>query len=595
MFRESLKSIPVIWKCAKIPACLKILQSIFTAVLMPVSIYLTQLLIDNIELYINGIVNAAHIFGIFVLVLLSAVFLAGTAFIHNLILISLQRGINQNLTTIIVNKFLAIEYACFEDKNVADLLKRMGDAPQNNILNVFLNTLNGMTNAVAILGTIIVFSQVSVYFSALFFVILIPMFWLDFKAVNMMNIMFNSQTGQERELNYLSSLLTDKNSLFELKIFGAIQYIANKWKALNKKVLDERVKTTICCQKYFAISTGLIILWTGFVVAVLIWRIRDQAISIGVFVSVIGSIGTIWGLSETLSRTISMLAQEHLVMKHYEKFLALPITDHENREVDWISPHIVFENVHFTYPNTDIEVLKGVSMEFQADRRASIVGENGAGKSTIVKLLCKLYRPSDGKITINGIDINDIPTGQLKKLYSVVFQDYASYSLTLRENIAFGDISKISDDSALLKAMRQGLANKVLENLHYGLDSNLGKIEEDGVELSGGQWQRIAISRACLSDGTFVILDEPTASLDPIAEAEMYRSFASLLSQKGCILISHRLASARLADMIYVLKDGVITEKGTHEELMSQKGLYESMFSSQSSWYHEQRVEGNGR
>ena len=166
------------------------------------------------------------------------------------------------------------------------------------------------------------------------------------------------------------------------------------------------------------------------------------------------------------------------------------------------------------------------------------------------------------------------------------------YSLSLRENVAYGDIDQIGNDDAIIKALQQGLSSDVLQELRGNLDANLGKIEEDGVDLSGGQWQRIAISRACLSNSAFVVLDEPTASLDPIAETEMYQAFSALLSQKGCLMISHRLASAKLADIIYVLKDGVIVEKGTHKELMAQKGLYESMFNAQSSWYHSERTNG---
>ena len=589
MIKESIKSILVIWKCTKVAVIFKIVQSILTAVLTPISIYFTQLLIDNIELYINDLVNMSYIIELVIVLLLSMFFLCGVGFSDNLINISLQKSVNQKLTTNIVNKFFNIDYSCFEDKDIADTMNRMGGNPQNNILNIFLNTLNSLTLLITIFGTAAVFSQVSILFSVFFFFMIIPMLWLDFKAMDMMNTMFNNQSEQERKLGYLGSLLNEKNSVLELKIFGAIQYILMKWKEINKKVLDERVKTTIYSQKYFAISTGILILWVGIVVAVLIWQIYNSMISIGVFTALIGSAGTILGISETLSRTFASLSQEYLIIKHYYKFLSLPVVDNtqnENSMVDISNPHIVFEDVHFTYPNTDIKVLKGISMEIYPNQRIALVGENGAGKSTIIKLLCKLYKPDSGRITINGVDINDLSINELKKVYSVVFQDYATYSLTLRENIAFGDINQMLDDEAIIEAMRQGLSSEILENLEYNLDANLGKIEKDGVDLSGGQWQRIAISRACLSKSAFVILDEPTASLDPIAESEMYQAFSALLRRKGCIMISHRLASAKLADTIYVLKDGVVMEKGTHSELIGKKGLYKSMFNAQSSWYN---------
>lgn len=585
MFKNSFRSVSVIWGCARLPAILKILQSILTAVLTPMSIYLTQILIDNIERFTAGEASLSYIIGIFIGLLISLIFLSSSAFFDQLIKISLERGVNQNLTTIIVKKFLTVDYWCFEDRDIADVMNRMGEAPQKNILNIFLNTLESLTLLITILGTSVVFAQVSIWFSILFFIILIPVLWLDFKAMDMMNTLFHDQSEQERKLRYLSSLLNAKNSLLELKIFGAVEYILSKWRSLNKKVLDERVKTTIRSQKYFALSTVLTILWCGLVVTALIWNINNAVISIGMFVSLIGSCGTILGLGETLSRTFSSLSQEHFMMKYYDRFLALPVIDNEKREADLSNPHIVFDNVHFTYPHTDSEILKGISMEFYPNQRISLVGENGAGKSTIIKLLCRLYKPDSGMITINGIDINDLSVEELKKAYSVVFQDYATYSLSLRENIAFGDIDQIADDEAITEALQQGLSSDILQRFHNNLDANLGKIEEDGVDLSGGQWQRIAVSRSCLSNSAFVILDEPTASLDPIAETEMYQAFAALLRKKGCIMISHRLASARLADAVYVLKDGVIVEKGTHSELMSHKGLYESMFTAQSGWY----------
>lgn len=590
MIRDSFKSILIIWKCGKLPVIFKITQSILTAIFTPISIYLTQQLIDSVSIFSGRKEEYLNILGLFIILLISLLFVVSSGFFDQLINISLEKMVNQNLTSDIVKKLLSIEYSCFEDSNIADTINRMGGTPQTNLLNIFLNTLECLTILISICGTALVFTQVSIWLSIIFLVILFPMLWLDFKAMNMMNSLFNDQSEQERKLKYLDNLLTTKHSLLELKIFGAIQYILAKWKKINKKVLDERVKTTIYSQKYFAISTALIILWCSLVIVILIQRINTSSISLGIFVSIISSSATVLSLSETLSRSFSTLSQEHSIVEHFFTFLSLPDIDTAIKNVNLSNPHIVFDNVHFTYPHTNEEVLKGLSLEFNPKQRVALVGENGAGKSTVIKLLCKLYKPDSGRITINGIDLNDISVTELKKAYSVVFQDYATYSLTLRENVAFGDINLIEDDEAILDALRQGLSLDIYHALHNNLNANLGKIEEDGVDLSGGEWQRIAVARACFSDSAFVILDEPTASLDPIAESEMYQSFSSLLKQKGCLLISHRLASAKLADIIYVIKDGVIAEQGTHNELMAKNGIYTSMYDTQSSWYYPDQL-----
>jgi ABC-type multidrug transport system fused ATPase/permease subunit len=194
--------------------------------------------------------------------------------------------------------------------------------------------------------------------------------------------------------------------------------------------------------------------------------------------------------------------------------------------------------------------------------------------------LCRLYAPNSGRILVNGNDIQTLDAAVLRKVFSVVFQDFCKYTLTLRENVAFGDMSKLRDDASLHDALKMGLADNIAE-----LDTPLGKLEENGVDISGGQWQRVAVARACLADSAFVILDEPTASLDPLAESLMYHSFAEVLKNRGCIMISHRLASARMADKIVVLSDGVVSETGSHDDLMKAGGLYERMYESQSAWY----------
>jgi ABC-type multidrug transport system fused ATPase/permease subunit len=234
-------------------------------------------------------------------------------------------------------------------------------------------------------------------------------------------------------------------------------------------------------------------------------------------------------------------------------------------------------------------VLRGVTFSVRQGERVALVGENGAGKSTIVKLLCGLYKPDRGDIRIGGAPIAELSASQLRRVFSVVFQDFGSYELTLRENLAFGDIGKLNDDGALRGALERGLWSESM-----ALDTNLGKIEDDGVDLSGGQWQRIAVARSLLGDSAFVILDEPTAALDPLAESRMYETFQSMLRvglrERGCVMISHRLASAKLADKIIVLDGGAVAQSGAHDELMKTEGRYREMFTAQAAWY----VDGGG-
>jgi ATP-binding cassette subfamily B protein len=307
--------------------------------------------------------------------------------------------------------------------------------------------------------------------------------------------------------------------------------------------------------------------------------------------------------ADMLSHTVQNLRQRYLTMEHYYKFMALPeiqsekqfgklqINDERQNAIQRAgrpaacitAPHIVFDNVVFAYPKTDRKILNGVTFEISRGERVALVGENGAGKSTIVKLICRLYKPDSGRILINGADIQDLDADGIRRAFSVVFQDFCKYTLTMRENVALGDLSRLRDDDALRGALEMGLAEGIAD-----LDAPLGRLEDEGVDLSGGQWQRIAIARACLPGSDFVILDEPTASLDPAAESDMYHSFIEVLKNRGCIMISHRLASAKMADKIIVLSGGAVSEAGRHDELMNAGGLYARMYESQSAWYKQE-------
>ena len=240
----------------------------------------------------------------------------------------------------------------------------------------------------------------------------------------------------------------------------------------------------------------------------------------------------------------------------------------------------------FTYPGQKEPALRDVSFALPPGTRTALVGHNGSGKSTLVKLLCGLYQPDSGRIFVDGRDIARLAPDALRRYFGVVFQDYGRYSFTVRENVELGDVEKMLDTAEARErhvraALRQGLA----EDLAGMLEKPLGNLSPEGIGLSGGQWQRLALSRACFRDSAVLLLDEPTASLDPVAENQLYANFTEMMRERACILISHRLAVARYTDRILVLEGGRLVEDGSHRALLEREGVYAAMYRAQSHWY----------
>lgn len=388
----------------------------------------------------------------------------------------------------------------------------------------------------------------------------------------------------------LGKLLSTRESVKENKLNQVSDYLAEQYRERQNKRNREYEKYYLKHLKNILTSGNLARLSVIVNVLLLLWLYLENSISIG----------TLASLSLMIFNTVYMeLDKTTYILRggpyhantfaFYEKFFALSEDEAENDAELPKTASIEFKNVWFRYPGTDRDILKGLSFRIEDGEKAAIVGENGEGKTTLIKLLLGLFSPDQGEILIGGVPIERLKsTEKLSKLYGVVFQDFMRYNISVRENIEAGDIGQRHSDEDLERVAAEAKADSIIEKLPEKWDTMLGRLFDGGVDLSGGQWQRIAMSRAFLGDKKILILDEPTSQLDPMSESQLYQDFAKLTKDKTTIFITHRLGSTAISDRILVVSDGKIAQSGTHEELMEVQGLYSEMFRAQKRWYKQE-------
>lgn len=401
----------------------------------------------------------------------------------------------------------------------------------------------------------------------------------------------NRNSKSRRQMNYYADVVVNKDLAKEIRMYQLSDHFADLYqstfneyfKGLKKLKIEEgfwKIATTILhnivyCFVYILFAKG----------------VYDGRYVVGNFVLYTDAITSITKGIETLITTTSSIYENTLFINNLIQFLeaeptikplyeqARPIQRHQPHEIE-------FRDVYFAYPGSDTYVLKGMSFHIKANETIAIVGLNGAGKTTLIKLLMRLYDPTKGTIYLDGHDIREYDVNALYSLFGTIFQDFGKYAVSCKDNIRFGDLRTKEAMEDIKEAAIQSGANSYIEALKHGYDTQLMRyFDYDGIELSIGQWQKMAVARAFYSDSDILILDEPTASLDAIAEQEIFARFNTLRKNKTTIFISHRLSSATLADRIFVIRDGELVEVGSHEELMKQQKDYATLFNVQASKY----------
>jgi len=490
----------------------------------------------------------------------------------------------------LLKKRASLEYCHIEDSDTYDLIQRLTENSEKQVITMFNDTLSLATIIINVISIALVIF-LSIWWAALvILVISIPLFKFSLQAGKATYQAKEDLSKQTRLIKYLLEVNTGRDTVDERALFGYSPQTIEKMS--NQQQYTNVVRNKVYFKNY--LSTGLsgllVALVSTFIIVVLIQPVLNGMITVGLFISLITACTNLTTtLTNELTYQMDNFAKHKAFLKDLTKFSRLEETKDALEKRSTATPTfetLQFKNVSFKYPNTAKLILDNVNLTLEKGKNYAFVGENGAGKTTLIKLLTGLYTDYQGEILLNGKDIKSYSSSTLKAFFSIAYQDFARYPLTIKENLLFDNV-KEKDDS-LAKALATLELDSLIQRHDKGLDTPLGKIKEDGIDLSGGQWQRLALARVMLNPAPFTILDEPTSALDPLSESRLYSQFEKMIAGKTSIFITHRLGSIKLADEIVVFKSGKVIEVGNHSKLMNKAGTYQKMYQSQLAWYQEE-------
>lgn len=490
-----------------------------------------------------------------------------------------------------VKKRARLKFRLIEDEKAWELSNRISADMKNNVWFMIQHTCNFLNGLVRIIGVFLIIFAQSMGLGLGCLLLSLPVLVFSVISGKRTYKAYKEASVFARRGDYLQSTMTDRESVNERALFSYVGYVNEKWKEQTAKYRKISVKAVARKEMRNGISTVLTNTIATVMVCFLIAELGRGSITVGVFIALSKAIYEMIDLMHNnIGHSLVTMARYTAYMKDLTAFANM-----EEQEGACSLPEkppvfesLEFRHVTFRYPGTDRDILKDFSLRMEAGRHYAFVGENGAGKTTITKLLTGLYNDYQGEILLNGRELREYTQGQLKGIFTGVYQDFARYYDTVANNILLGDISDMESDAAR-KGMEERLGEleiqEEMRSLPRGYDTPLGKLEDGSVDLSGGQWQRVAMARCLMNPAPVQILDEPTAALDPISESRLYGEFERISRGRTTVFISHRLGSTGLADQIFVLQDGRVAESGSHGELMALQGQYAKMYESQKSWY----------
>lgn len=491
----------------------------------------------------------------------------------------------------IIGKARTVDQRSFDDPKFYEKLENANREAGMRPIHILVATFNVISAIISVCSFIVVLATLSPVAPIIIIIASIPGAIVNYYFRNRNFRYLRRHSKERRRMNYYSDLMTNKDSAKEIKILGLADTFTDKYntafkgyyKGLKKIVVKECVFQVIASLIY-VVASALLFVYVAYNVVFEGGEIGDYSLYSGALTSITTYVTTLVKSTATIYE--GTLFIENMLDFMKEEPTVVPTVSEPKHPAKGKAHTLELVNVSFRYPGTDTDVIKNVSLTLRTDESVVLVGLNGAGKSTLLKLIMRLYDPTEGVILLDGTDIREYETSELYSMYGIIFQDFGRYADTAEENIRFGDVFAEYNEEDIRAAAERGNANDFIEELPDGYSTPLTRLfEENGIELSGGEWQKLSIARAFYKDSDILIMDEPTASLDPIAEQDVFTRFSELSRGKISIFVSHRLSGAVTAGQIIVLENGEVAEIGSHDELMERQGKYYLLFTTQARKY----------
>ncbi len=594
VFRYSGRAIGLVWTTSR---SLTIFFATLTLVagLLPAALaYIGKLIVDAViaasqsNAYKNDFVNSYHPLMYVGLEAIVVAALAGSQRGLTVCQSLLRMLLGHRVNVLILEKALTLDLTQFEDSEFYDKLTNARREASTRPLSLATRTFGLVQSALSLVTYGILLVRFSVWAVLVLILAAMPAFFAETKFAGQAFRLLSWRAPEARQQNYLETLLAREDFAKEVKLYQLGEMLLRRYHDLFNTIYDEDRELTL--QRGFWAYLLSLLSTAAFYIAYA-WIVVETVagkITLGDMTMYIIVFRQGQNTFSSALTSIGGMYEDNLYLSNLYEFLEEKVSKPRGKATTGLNPQdgMRFENVSFTYPGSPQPALKNISLHLKPGEKLAIVGENGSGKTTLIKLLTRLYIPDSGRILIDGLDLQEWDINVLRQRIGVIFQNFVRYQFTVGENIGVGDVNRMEDENLWEIAAEKGMARSFIENLPTGFQTQLGKWFRGGQELSGGQWQKIALARAFMRvDANILVLDEPTSAMDPQAEFDIFNHFRALTKDQMVVLISHRFSTVRMANKIVVIEGGEVVEQGTHEELLQAKGRYATLFSLQAAGY----------